>query len=122
MPINGWMILRLIGFAALLATLGASGYSFTERWRAGELNPVEQIDAAATRGELASAQYVLGIVAAQLEQVRVISGSYGGTLQFDAFPLVTLVRADERSYCLEFRKTHTFFLAGPGGTTAQGTC
>jgi len=32
------------------------------------------------------------------------------------------VHADETSYCLEFRKSHTFFLAGPGGTVSAGTC
>jgi hypothetical protein len=77
---------------------------------------------AAARGELASAQYVLGIVAGQLARVKVLSGSYAGTLQFDNFPLVTPVRADELSYCLEFEKTHTFFLEGPGGTVREGRC
>jgi hypothetical protein len=116
------MNLRIVGFLCVLAALGASGYTFVGKARTGKLNPVAEVDAAATRGELASAQYVLGIVASQLAQVKVLSGSYGGTLEFDRFPLVTLVHADERSYCLEFRKTHTFVLAGPGGTVAEGRC
>lgn len=113
---------RVIGFIAILAALGASAYTFVGKTRAGQLNPVEQVDAAATRGELASAQYVLGIVAGQLAQVKVLEGTYDAQLDFDKFPLVTLVRADQASYCLEFRKTHTFVLAGPGGIVAQGRC
>ena len=114
--------MRVIGFLGILAALGASAYTFMGKARSGELNPVEQVDAAATRAELASAQYVLGIVAGQLAQVHVVAGRYDAQLQFDKFPLVTLVRADETSYCLEFRKTHTFSLAGPGGTVAEGSC
>ena len=116
------MGLRVFGFLALVATLGVCGYVFVGKARSGDLNPVREVDEAAARGELASAQYVLGIVAGQLAQVKVLSGSYAGTLQFDNFPLVTLVRADESSYCLEFRKTHTFFLEGPGGAVAAGEC
>jgi len=119
---NRPMGLRIFGFLALLAALCASGYVFVDKARTGDLNPVSQVDEAAARGELASAQYVLGIVSGQLAQVKVLSGSYGGTLQFDKFPLVTLVRADEHSYCVEFEKTHTFFLEGPGGTVARGEC
>jgi hypothetical protein len=113
---------QVIGFLAILAVLGASAYTFVQKTRAGELNPVEQVDAAATRGELASAQYVLGIVAGQLAAVKALEGTYDAQLEFDKFPLVTLAHADEASYCLEFRKSHTFFLAGPGGTVAQGSC
>lgn len=116
------MSLRLAGFLALVAALAASGYTFVGKTRSGNLNPVEQVDAAATRAELTSAQYVLGIVAGQLAQVKVLSGSYAGTIQFDRYPLVTLVRADDASYCVEFQKTHTFFLAGPGGVVAAGRC
>ena len=54
--------------------------------------------------------------------MKVLSGTYAGTLQFDKFPLVTLVRADELSYCVEFEKTHTFKLEGPGGAVVQGRC
>jgi hypothetical protein len=116
------MALRVIGFIGILAALGASAYTFAGKARSGELNPVEQVDAMAARGELASAQYVLGIVAGQLAQVRAVEGTYDAELEFDKFPLVTLVRADQTSYCLEFRKTHTFVLAGPGGTVVAGTC
>jgi hypothetical protein len=114
--------LRVFGFLTLVAALGACGYVFAGKARSGDLNPLREVDEAAARGELASAQYVLGIVAGQLAQVKVLSGSYAGTLQFDDFPLVTLVRADETSYCLEFEKTHTFVLEGPGGTVRQGRC
>lgn len=109
-------------FVLMLAALGSSAYTFAGKARSGELNPVEQVDAAAARGELASAQYVLGIVESQLAQVKTLSGSYGGTLQFDKFPLVTLVRADESSYCVEFEKTHVFRLEGPGGDVVPGSC
>jgi len=54
--------------------------------------------------------------------VRVLEGTYDAQLEFDKFPLVTLVRADQTSYCLEFEKTHTFALAGPGGTVVAGNC
>ena len=116
------MGLRVFCFLAVLAALGVSGYVFVDKARSGDLNPVREVDQAVTRGELASAQYVLGIVAGQLAQVKVLSGTYAGTLQFDNFPLVTLVRADELSYCLEFEKTHTFVLEGPGGTVREGRC
>lgn len=114
--------MRVFGFLALAAALCVSGYVFVGKARSGDLDPARELDDAAARGELASAQYVLGIVAGQLAQVKVLSGSYAGTLQFDKFPLVTLVRADDVSYCVEFEKTHTFFLAGPGGTVAEGHC
>jgi hypothetical protein len=114
--------MRVFGFIAIVAALGLCGYVFVGKARSGDLNPVAQMDEAATRGELASAQYVLKIVAGQLAQVKVLSGSYAGTLQFDEFPLVTLVRADEHGYCVEFEKTHTFKLEGPGGTVVEGKC
>jgi hypothetical protein len=116
------MALRLTGFLLVLALLGASAYTAVDRARSGRLNPMDEVDAAATRGELASAQYVLGIVAGQLAQVKAVSDSYADTLELDEFPLVTLVRADERSYCLEFAKTHVFRLEGPGGTVVEGRC
>ena len=119
---TGTMAIRVLGFLALLAALAVSGYVFVGKARSGDLDPVREIDEAAARGELASAQYVLGIVAGQLAQVKVLSGSYAGTLEFDRFPLVTLVRADELSYCLEFEKTHTFKLEGPGGAVVEGEC
>ncbi|MDQ3067216.1 MAG: hypothetical protein M3R12_08725, partial [Actinomycetota bacterium] len=101
------MGVRILGFVVILVVLGASAYTFVGKARSGKLDPVSQVDAAASRGELASAQYVLGIVSGQLAQTKVLSGSYGGVLEFDKFPLVTLVRADESSYCLEFEKSHT---------------
>jgi hypothetical protein len=51
-----------------------------------------------------------------------VSGTYDNQLDLREFPLVTLRRADEVSYCLEFEKTQTFTLVGPGGTTALGSC
>ena len=114
--------MRVFGLLAIVAALCVSGYVFVDKARSGDLDPAQQMDEAAARGELASAQYVLAIVAGQLAQVKVLSGSYAGTIQFDQFPLVTLVRADEHSYCLEFEKTHTFKLEGPGGTVAEGEC
>ena len=116
------MGLRVLGFVAILAMLCASGYTFVVKARNGDLNPVQEVAEAEARGELASAQYVLGIVAGQLAQVKVLDDTYDADLDFSQFPLVTLVYADEHGYCLEFEKTHTFFLAGPGGTVAQGRC
>jgi len=122
MPMLAEVAMRVISFLGILAALGASAYTFADKARTGELDPVEQVDVMAARGELASAQYVLGIVAGQLSQVHAVDGTYDAQLPFDNFPLVTLVRADDVSYCLEFRKTHTFFLAGPGGKVAAGSC
>jgi hypothetical protein len=113
---------RLFGFVMILGILAASGYVAVDKARSGKLNPIEEVDAAESRAELASAQYVLGIVSSQLAQVHVLDGTYDADLEFDKFPLVTLVRADQTSYCLEFEKTHTFRLAGPGGTVVEGTC
>jgi hypothetical protein len=113
---------RIFGFVSILVVLAASGYTLVGRAGSGDLNPVRQLDEAASRGELASAQYVLAIVAGQLHQVHTVEGTYDGQLDFDKFPLVRLRRADQTSYCLEFMKTHTFFLAGPGGVVAQGHC
>ena len=113
---------RVFGFLSILAVLAASGYTLADKARTGNLNPVQEIDKAEQRGELASAQYVLGIVASQLSQVHVLEGTYDAQLEFDKFPLVTLVRAGQTSYCLEFRKVHTFRLEGPGGTVVAGTC
>ncbi len=113
---------RLFGFLSILAVLAASGYAFLGKTRMGELNPLTKVSQAEARAELASAQYTLAIVSGQLSQVHVVSGTYADTLDFDKFPLVRLVRADSRSYCVEFQKTQTFFLAGPGGTVAQGSC
>ena len=113
---------RVFGFLSILAVLAASGYTMVGKARTGELNPVREIDEAEQRGELASAQYVLGIVAGQLSQVHVVEGTYDAQLEFDKFPLVTLVRAGQTSYCLEFRKTHTFRLEGPGGVVVAGSC
>lgn len=106
----------------ILGVLAASGYTLVDKARSGKLDPIGEVDAAAARGELASAQYVLGIVASQLHQVYALDATYDADLELDKFPLVTLVRADATSYCLEFKKTNTFFLAGPGGATAQGSC
>jgi hypothetical protein len=114
--------MRVSSFLAVVALFCACGYVFFDKARSGDLDPMRQVDEAAARGELTSAQYVLGIVAGQLSQVKVLSGSYAGTIQFDQFPLVTLVRADEHSYCVEFEKTHTFRLEGPGGTVVEGEC
>jgi hypothetical protein len=113
---------RVFGFLSILAVLGASGYVFVGKARMNDLNPVANVSRAEARAELASAQYTLAIVSGQLAQVHVVSGTYADTLDFDKFPLVRLVRADETSYCVEFQKTQTYFLAGPGGTVAQGTC
>ena len=58
----------------------------------------------------------------QLAQVHVVTGTYADTLDFNN-SFVRLVRADENSYCLEYRKTQqTYFLEGPGGTVAPGSC
>jgi hypothetical protein len=116
------MAMRIFGFLAILGALAASGYAFLGSARMGNLNPVTKVSQAEARAELASAQYTLAIVSGQLSQVHVVSGTYADTLDFDKFPLVRLVRADENSYCVEFQKTQTYFLRGPGGVVAQGSC
>jgi hypothetical protein len=113
---------RVFGFLSILAVLAASGYAFVGKTRMGELNPVANVSRAEARAELASAQYTLAIVSGQLSQVHVVSGTYADTLDFDKFPLVRLVSADENSYCVEFQKTQTYFLRGPGGVVTQGSC
>ena len=116
------MNVRVVGFLAVLALLGLSGRAALEHAREGSLSPARQISSAEARAELASAQYVLGVVAGELERIKAASGTYDNDLSLREFPLVTLRRADQSSYCLEFEKTQTFVLSGPGGTTAPGTC
>ena len=116
------MTLRLIGFVCILGILGLSGYAIVDKTREGTLSPVHGMSAAALATERTGADYVLNRVSAQLEQVHVLSGSYGGTLDLKQYPLVRLIYAHESAYCVEFRKTHTFFLAGPGGKTTLGSC
>jgi hypothetical protein len=113
---------RLFGFLSILIVLGASGYTFLGSARVSKLNPISRVSQGEARAELASAQYTLAIVSGQLAQVHTVSGTYADTLDFDKFPLVRLVSADESSYCVEFRKTQTFFLRGPGGVVAPGSC
>ena len=119
---TGAMVMRLLRFAAVMAVLALSGYTLVDKARTGDLNPAKGISESEARLELSSAQYVLTIVSGQLARVHVITGSYADTLEVDQFPLVRLVRANETSYCLEFKKTQTYFLRGPGGVVAQGTC
>ena len=116
------MALRLFGFVLILSLLGLSGYAALDKARSGELNPVKSISAAEQATELASARYVLGVVSSHLERVKTVSGTYDNDLDLHAFPLVRLVQADEHAYCLEFQKTATFALRGPGGATVVGTC
>lgn len=116
------MAQRLSGFVLILCLLGLSGYAALDKARTGRLNPAKSISEAEQTAELASARYVLGIVSSQLEQVKTVSGTYDNELDLHDFPLVRLVQADEMSYCLEFEKTATFTLRGPGGTTLAGSC
>ena len=113
---------RVVGFLVIVGLLALSGRAALQHAREGTLSPVRQISAAEARAELASAQYVLGVVAGELERIKAVSGTYDNDLSLREFPLVTLRRADASSYCLEFEKTQTFVLAGPGGTTALGDC
>ena len=114
--------MRLLRFAVVMAVLAFSGYTLVDKVRTGDLSPAKDISETEANLELRSAQYVLKIVSGQLARVHVITGSYADTLEVDQFPLVRLVRADETSYCLEFRKARTFVLRGPGGAVVQGTC
>ena len=122
LPMTRAMVFRLLRFVAIMAVLAFSGYTLVDKARTGELNPAKDISESEARLELRSAQYVLTIVSAQLARVHVITGSYADTLEVDQFPLVRLEWANETAYCLEFEKTHTFVLQGPGGTVAQGSC
>ncbi len=119
---TGAVVMRLLRFAVIMAVLALSGYTFVDKARTGDLNPAKDISESEARLELRSADYVLTIVSGQLARVHVITGSYADTLEVDQFPLVRLVWANETAYCLEFEKTHTYFLQGPGGTVAQGSC
>jgi hypothetical protein len=113
---------RLFGFLSILAVLAASAYAFLGSERLRSLNPIGQASNAQAGAELASARYTLATVAGQLAQVHVVTDSYADTLDFDN-SFVRLVRADASSYCLEYQKTQqTYFLAGPGGAVAAGTC
>jgi hypothetical protein len=119
---TGAVVMRLLRFAVVMAVLALSGYTLVDKARTGELSPARDISDTEAKLELRSAQYVLTIVSGQLARVHVITGSYADTLEVDQFPLVRLVWANETAYCLEFRKTQTFVLQGPGGTVVQGTC
>lgn len=112
---------RFLGFLSILAVLAASGYALVGQSSMGGLNPIGKVSGAESRAEVASAKYTLAIVARQLAQVHAVTATYADTLDFDN-PFVRLIRADATSYCVEYRKTETYFLAGPGGTVAPGTC
>jgi hypothetical protein len=116
------MAARLLGFVCLLCILGLSGYAAVDAARRGDFSPAKRISEEEQRLELESARYVLGVVAKQLEELRTVSGTYSNDLDFDNFPLVTLVHANETSYCLEFEKTTTYVLRGPQGTVGVGRC
>jgi hypothetical protein len=116
------MMTRIFGLLSILAVLAASGYAFLGPERLGGLNPIGKASDAEAGAERASAKYTLAIVAGQLDQVHIVTGTYADTLDFNS-TFVRLVRADEKSYCLEYRKTQqTYFIAGPGGAVAPGTC
>ena len=112
------MTVRLTGFVLILALLGLSGYAALENARRASLAPAKPSEAGA-RAELASAKLVLSAVAAELERMKVASGTYDNDLAPKEYPLS---RADRRSYCLELEETEIFALAGPGGTTVRGSC
>jgi hypothetical protein len=112
---------RMFGLLSILTVFAVSGYAFAGKTSIGGLNPLGKVSDAEARAERANATYTLAIVSGQLAQVHVVTGTYADTLDFDN-PLVRLVRADANSYCLEYEKTQTYFLAGPGGTVALGTC
>jgi hypothetical protein len=112
---------RSFGFLSLLAVLAVSGYAFVGKTSVGGLNPIGNVSAAETRAEVASAKYTLAIVARQLAQVHAVTATYADTLDFTD-PFVRLVRADATSYCVEYTKKQTYFLAGPGGSVAPGSC
>ena len=113
---------RLFGFLSILFVLGASAYTFVGKTHLVEVNPITKVSQGEARAELANAQYTLAMVSTQLAQVHVVSGTYADTLDFGKFPLVRLVRADESAYCVEFQKKQTYFLRGPGGVVALGSC
>ena len=115
------MMTRLFGFVSILAVLAVSGYAFLDNTSVGGLSPIGKVSDAESRAEVASAKYTLAIVARQLDQVHAVTATYADTLDFDN-PSVRLIRADEKSYCVEYKKTQTYFLAGPGGTVAPGSC
>ena len=115
------MMTRLFGFVSILAVLAVSGYAFLGNTSVGGLSPIGKVSDAESRAEVASAKYTLAIVARQLAQVHAVTATYADTLDFDN-PFVRLIRADETSYCVEYEKTETYFLAGPGGTVAPGSC
>jgi hypothetical protein len=113
---------RIFGLVSILAVMAASAYAFVGSERLSALNPIGKASQAEAGAERASANYTLAIVAGQLEQVHVVTDTYADTLDFD-HSFVRLVRADANSYCLEYKKTQqTYFLAGPRGTVAEGTC
>ena len=114
------MVTRLFGFSVLMA-LSRRPATRSSEASTGDLNPAK-VSEGGERLELRRAQYMLTIVSGQLAQVHVITDRYADTLEVDKFPLVRLVRADENSYCVEFQKTQTYVLRGPGGAVAQGTC
>jgi len=116
------MVTRLFGYLSILAVLAACGYAYLGPERFSGLNPIGKVADAEAGAERASAKYTLAIVSGQLDQVHAVTGTYADTLDFNS-SFVRMVRADANSYCLEYRKTQqTYFVAGPGGTVAPGTC
>ena len=113
---------RLFGFVSILVVLGASGYAVLGGERVSKLNPVTKVSQGEARADLASAQYTLAIVSVQLAQVARRHRHVRRHARLRQVPARPARRADESSYCMEFQKTQTFFLTGPGGAVVPGPC
>jgi hypothetical protein len=93
-------MLKLFGTISVLASLAVAGVLWAQQ-------------AKTVQHEAPSA--MLGAATTVLEVNHRIRGTYAGT----TFNGVDIVRADASSYCVE---AAGYFVAGPGGKPARGSC
>ncbi len=104
---------RVFGLLSLLGALVAMWWLLSAAYR--ELGP--KPDREPVAGPLA-----LEKAAEMMEDWRVATGTYAG-VKLEGFGGITLVRADETSYCLQLAYGGgTYHREGPNGASALGAC
>lgn len=106
----------LRGFAVVIVLIPAAIGAYLFSAQLGSTGGTPSRAPAVQRADANAAGVNLQTAAQMLEGFRTASGTYAGA----AVPAgVTVVRADETSFCLQSGDMH---LAGPGGVPTSGAC